>query len=664
MKSELIVDVQPQEIAIALTEDDRLQEVAREKRDQDNFAVGNIYYGRVKKVMPALNAVFVDVGYEKEAFLHYLDLGSQYRTLHSYVTKAVSDRRRVPSMTKIQRQAEVGKEGQIADVLKVGDPILVQVSKEPINTKGPRLTAEISIAGRNIVLIPFADGVMVSQKIKREAERQRLRQLMLSIKPQGFGIIVRTVAEDKRAAELDNELRLLVERWDQTVKSLQQREPVSLVSEEMGRTLGIIRDVLSPDFTSIQINDKDIYEEVRHYLELIAPESAKIVKLYQGTQPIFDHFDITRQMKTGLGRTVGFKHGGYLIIDKTEALFSIDVNSGSKKIYEDQEENAYQFNMLAADELVHQLRLRDIGGIIIVDFIDMDSKDHQQQLYDYVRKLMERDRAKHNVLPLSKFGLMQITRQRVRPAVEVQVEETCPTCMGKGRIQPSILFTDQVEEACAHMAEEHGRGLKLHLHPYVYAYVSKGLLFSLKSRWYFRYGVQVVENQALGMLEMRFYDADGNIVVHKHDEPKKEEKKEETPKAPSNPSTPNTPSNPSTPSTPNTPSTPKKSEETPKAPKAPKKKAKPVKSEPVQPEPAKTEPVQPEQPVAAEEPAPTKKVARKSTKKAAKPAPVEPAEKSPAETKAPAPVKKRARKKKTAQPAQDTPANPENAEKA
>ena len=390
MKSELIVDVQPHEIAIALTEDDRLQEVAREKRDQDNFAVGNIYYGRVKKVMPALNAVFVDVGYEKEAFLHYLDLGSQYRTLQTYVTKAVSDRRHMPSMQKTQRQPEVGKEGQIAEVLKVGDPILVQVSKEPINTKGPRLTAEISIAGRNIVLIPFADGVMVSQKIKREAERQRLKQLMLSIKPHGFGIIVRTVAEDKRAAELDNELRLLLERWEQTIKTLQQREPVSLVSEEMGRTLGIIRDVLSPDFTSIQINNKDIYDDVRHYLELIAPESAKIVKLYQGAQPIFDHFDITRQMKTGLGRTVGFKHGGYLIIDKTEALFSIDVNSGSKKIYEDQEENAFQFNMLAADELVHQLRLRDIGGIIIVDFIDMDDKGHQQQLYDsyYVRDLL------------------------------------------------------------------------------------------------------------------------------------------------------------------------------------------------------------------------------------------------------------------------------------
>jgi len=504
MKSELIVDVQPQEIAIALTEDDRLQEVAREKRNEDNFSVGNIYYGRVKKVMPALNAVFVDVGHEKEAFLHYLDLGSQFRTLQTYVTKAVSDRRKMPSMNKTPRQPEVGKEGQIADVLKVGDPILVQVSKEPINTKGPRLTAEISMAGRNIVLIPFADGVMVSQKIKREAERQRLKQLMISIKPQGFGIIVRTVAEDKRVAELDNELRLLIERWEMTVKTLQQREPVSLVSEEMGRTLGIIRDVLSPDFTSIQINDQEIYEEVRHYLQLIAPESTKIVKLYKDTQPIFDHFDITRQMKTGLGRTVGFKHGGYLIIDKTEALFSIDVNSGSKKIYEDQEENAFQFNMLAAEELVHQLRLRDIGGIIIVDFIDMDDKNHQQQLYDYVRKLMEHDRAKHNVLPLSKFGLMQITRQRVRPAVEMQVEETCPTCGGKGKIQASILFTDQLAEQIAHEYEQHGRGLKLHLHPFIYAYVTKGWWRSLAFRWRCQYGVQVIENQSLGMLETRF----------------------------------------------------------------------------------------------------------------------------------------------------------------
>lgn len=519
MKSELIVDVQPQEIAIALTEDDRLQEVSREQRNGDNFAVGNIYYGRVKKVMPALNAVFVDVGYEKEAFLHYLDLGAQFRTLQTYVDKARTDTRRVPQLQRTPRQPEVGKSGNISDVLKVGDNVLVQVSKEPINTKGPRLTAEISIAGRNMVLIPLADGVMVSQKIKRESERSRLKQLITSIKPQGFGVIVRTVAEDKRVAELDSELRLLVQRWEDTVKSLQQKEPVSLVSEELGRTIGVIRDVFSPDFEAIQVNDKAIYDEVRQYVELIAPDSGKIVKLYEGTQPIFDKFDITRQMKTGLGRVVGFKHGGYLIIDRTEALFSIDVNSGSKKLYEDQEENAFQFNMLAADELVHQLRLRDIGGIIIVDFIDMDSKEHQQQLYEYVRKLMSHDRAKHNVLPLSKFGLMQITRQRVRPAVEVDVMEVCPTCQGKGKIQPSILFTDQVEEEIKHFVSFYGKGLRLHLHPYVYSYASRGWWSSLKNQWRRKYGVRLVENQSLGMLEMRFCDEKGNILKHHDDVP-------------------------------------------------------------------------------------------------------------------------------------------------
>jgi len=514
MKSELIVDVQPQEIAIALTEDDRLQEVNREKRDEDNYAVGNIYYGRVKKVMPALNAVFVDVGYEKEAFLHYLDLGSEFLTLRDYTIKAVSDRRKVPALSAVKRQPEVGKEGQIADHLKVGDMLLVQVIKEPINTKGPRLTAELSIAGRNMVLIPFADKVMVSSKIKKESERSRLKQLVQSIKPQGFGVIVRTLAEDKRVMELDNELKLLVKRWEEMIRLLQQPKTkesngkkdadVRLVGEELDRTIGILRDMFTPSFSGIHVNDAEMYQQVRQYVELIAPEAVKVVKLYKKDEPIFDHFDVTRQMKTGLGRTVGFKNGGYLVIDKTEALFSIDVNSGSKKLYEDQEENAFQYNMLAADEIVHQLRLRDIGGIIIVDFIDMDDKKHQDQLFDHMQKLMANDRAKHNVLPLSKFGLMQITRQRVRPAVEMDVMEVCPTCMGKGKIQPSILFTDQVEEQIVQEVEKRGKNLSLYVHPYVYAYASRGWIHSIKAKWRRLYGVHLREDQSLGMLQTRF----------------------------------------------------------------------------------------------------------------------------------------------------------------
>ena len=508
MKSELIVDVTPQEVAIALTEDNRLMEVNREQRGKDTFAVGNIYYGRVKKVMPALNAVFVDVGHEKEAFLHYLDLGSGFLTTQKYVTKVVSDRRRIPEIHKIERQPECTKEGQIGDYLKVGDTLLVQVIKEPINSKGPRLSAEISITGRNYVLIPFIDKVMVSNKISRNSERGRLKQLVQSIKPHGFGVIVRTVAEDKRVAELDNELRILVKRWEECVKTLQHKEPVSLISQELGRTIGIIRDIFSPEFENIHVNDKSVYEEIQQYLELIAPEASKVVKLYTGDQPIFDKFDITRQMKTGLGRTVGFKKGGYLIMDRTEALFSIDVNSGSKKLFEDQEQNAFHFNMLAADEIVHQLRLRDIGGIIVVDFIDMDDKGNQQALYDRMRELMSHDRAKHNVLPLSKFGLMQITRQRVRPAVEMDVTETCPTCMGKGKIQSSIFFTEQIVEQIETMVAQHGRGLRLHLHPFVYAYICKGI-WNQKRQWALRYGVRVIENQSLGMLETKFFTRKG-----------------------------------------------------------------------------------------------------------------------------------------------------------
>ena len=511
VKSELIVDVQPQEISIALLEDGRLEEITREKREF-NFSVGNIYYGRVKKIMPALNAAFVDVGHEKDAFLHYLDLGSQFRTLKKFTSQVVSNRNVKPQNIKQAMQPEVGKDGQIADVLSVGDMIMVQVSKEPINTKGPRLTAEVSLAGRNIVLIPFADKVMVSSKIKKESERSRLKQLVQSIKPKGFGVIVRTVAEDKRVAELDNEMRLLVKRWEDSLLRLQKKTEVSLVSEEIGRTIGIIRDIFNPSFESIAVNDEEIYTEVKQYVELIAPDKADIVKLYKSDIPVFDHYQVTKQMKTGLGRTVGFKHGGYLIIEKTEALFSIDVNSGSKKLFDDQEQNAFGFNMLAADEIAHQLRLRDIGGIIIIDFIDMDSKDNQQALYDHMREIMSRDRAKHNVLALSKFGLMQITRQRVRPAVDIDIREVCPTCMGKGKVQASILFTDTLVEQIEQYFSAFGKNMRLHLHPFVYAYAVQGWLKSLKHKWWKKYRIKLVPNQSLGMLQYDFYDKQGNML--------------------------------------------------------------------------------------------------------------------------------------------------------
>ncbi len=521
VKSELIVDVRPNEVAIALLENGRLEEITHDKREE-GFVVGNIYMGRVKKVMPSLNAAFVDIGSEKDAFIHYLDLGAGFTRLTSYV-KALAEPdkpKKGVNMNKYAQLPEVPKEGQIEEYLKVGDMILVQVSKEPINTKGPRLTAEISLAGRNMVLIPYADKVMVSTKVSPESERTRLRQLVQSIKPASFGLIVRTVAENKRVAELDNELRILMKRWEEVVNKLQQpqqQEKVSLISAEIGRTIGVIRDAFNPTFENIQVNDEAVYNEVRAYVELIAPDRLDVVHYYNSDQPIFDNFGVTRQLKSGFGKTVSFKNGGYLIMERTEALFSIDVNSGSKKQGEDQEENAFNANMLAADEIAHQLRLRDIGGIIIVDFIDMAKAENQQKLFEHMQQLMELDRAKHNVLKITKFGLMQITRQRVRPAVELDVREVCPTCQGKGKIQPSILFTERLEEELEAYTQSFGRKLKLYVHPFVYAYVDKGWFSSIRKTWKKRFGVKTLPDEQLGLMQYKFVDKQGNELILKQD---------------------------------------------------------------------------------------------------------------------------------------------------
>jgi ribonuclease G len=528
VNSEFVVDVQPSEISIALLENKHLVEFNRESREE-RFAVGNIYLGRVKKLMPGLNAAFVDVGFEKDAFLHYLDLGSNFNTLNLFTTQVLSDRKKAPAMQKVKYQPEIEKSGSIGEVLKTGQEILVQVAKEPISTKGPRLTAEISIAGRFLVLIPFADKVSVSQKIKSEEERIRLKQLIQSIKPKGFGVIVRTVAEEKKVAELDNELKILVKRWEEAVIKLQHSKGVSRILEELGRTVGIIRDLFNTSFNFIHVNDQEMFTEVKDYVELIAPDRKDIVKLYKDDTPIFDHFGITKQIKSGFGKTVSFKSGAYLIIEHTEALHVIDVNSGNRsKSSTGQEGNALDVNLAAADEIARQLRLRDMGGIIVVDFIDMHENDNRQKLYDRMRDGMASDRAKHNILPLSKFGLMQMTRQRVRPETEIVIEEKCPTCLGTGKMQPSILFIDQVEDKIDHLVNDLKiKKFVLHLHPYVEAFISKGFS-SLKLKWKLKYGVgcKVIASQDMGFLQYKFFDLMGNEIDLKQELLKNSEIKE------------------------------------------------------------------------------------------------------------------------------------------
>ena len=436
MTSEIIIDAQEKEISIALLEDKNLVEYQTEPRSA-SFSVGNVYIAKVKKLMPGLNACFVDLGYERDAFLHYLDLGSQFNSYDKYLKQVQSDRKRLFPFSKATKLPDIKKDNSIQNILSVGQEVLVQIVKEPISTKGPRLTGELSFAGRYLVLIPFSNQVSVSSKIKSGEERARLKQLIHSIKPQNCGVIVRTVAEGKRVAELDAELKILNKRWESAITKVQktQKRP-QLIYEETGRTIALLRDLFNSSFENIYVNDNEVFNEVKNYIGLIAPEKESIVKMYSGSVPIFDNFNVTKQIKSSFGKTINYKHGAYLIIEHTEALHVVDVNSGNRTRSESgQEANALDVNLGAADELARQLRLRDMGGIIVIDFIDMHLAEDRQLLYERMCKNMQKDRARHNILPLSKFGLMQITRQRVRPAMDVNVEETCPTCFGKGKIR-------------------------------------------------------------------------------------------------------------------------------------------------------------------------------------------------------------------------------------
>jgi ribonuclease G len=515
VNKDLIIDVGDSDVSLALLEDKQLIELNKEKQNI-KFSVGDIYLGKVKKIMPGLNAAFINVGYERDAFLHYLDLGAQCRTQHKYYTTAIQKLGKVPPLHKIKSEPDIDKDGKITDVLTVGQTVIVQITKEPISTKGPRLASEISIAGRNLVLMPYADKVSISSKIESPEEKSRLKSLVQSIKPRNYGVIVRTVAEGKKVAVLDAELRELVRRWEEAFTTLKKDiKTPKLFIGEMNRTSTILRDMLNVTFNSIHINDPVLADDIRKYIREIAPEKEKIVKEYSNTLPIFDHFGINKQIKALFGKTVSFKHGAYLIIEHTEALHVIDVNSGNRsRTGNDQESNALDVNMEAATEIARQLRLRDMGGIIVVDFIDMQTSDNKQQLYDKMKDVMAGDRTKHNILPLTKFGLMQITRQRVRPEMHIVTDEKCPSCQGTGETKPTILFTDELERGLSFIVDKiKTRKLILNVHPFVASFLKKGLIPVFR-KWNFKYKIslKIQAVTSYHMLEYHFYDHYNNEI--------------------------------------------------------------------------------------------------------------------------------------------------------
>ena len=514
MDKDLIIDVGQSEISIALLENKRLIELNREKTEGRGYSVGDVYLGRVKKILPSLNAAFVDIGDEKDAFVHYLDLGLNFKAFDSFVRgiNPNSDFTQLYRNTRINDILE--KEGKIERFLSPGQPIAVQIVKEPISTKGSRLTAEISIAGRNLVLLPFADKVSISQKISSREEKKRLERLVYSILPPNYGVIIRTAAEGKRAAVLDAELKSLIKKWEDSWPKLAKNKGVQLLFTENSRTTTILRDLLNDSFTNIYVNDEAVYKEVDDYVTMISPEQEKIVKLYKGHEPILDHFEVSRQIKGSFGKIVSIKSGAYLVIEHTEALHVIDVNSGIRAKQKDQENNAVEVNKNAAEEIARQLRLRDMGGIVIIDFIDMDDSNHRLQLYKYMQDLMAGDRAKHTVLPLTKFGLMQITRQRVRPATEINTTEVCPTCNGTGKVGPTILFDEAVERQLAYYTKERGlRDFLLKVSPIFEAYLTRGFN-SIRRKWCRKYSckIKIVGDSDYSILQATWCRPDGEPV--------------------------------------------------------------------------------------------------------------------------------------------------------
>lgn len=510
LERELIVNATKGGMEIALVEDGRLVEYHVAQEDSQ-FNVGDIYLGVVRKINPGLNAAFIDVGHEKDAFLHYTDLGPKFRTLFQYTQRAVKGNLRSHHPHDFQLEPEIVKTGKITQVLNRGQHVMVQVLKEPISSKGPRITAEVALPGRYIVMTPFNGSVGVSRRITSATERKRLLRLLESIAPKNWGVIARTAAEGKGVAELHEDVQNIVAQWESTTKNLLNAKPPQIVFSETRKINTLTRDLLSKNFRKILTNDLVIVQEMREYLQHLSPGSEKLVQYFQSKKPIFDALGITKQIKGSFGETVSLKSGAYLVIQHTEALHVIDINSGPKIARRaDQEENALAVNLETASEVARQLRLRDLGGIIIIDFIDMKSQESKRKLYEAMKEAMKEDRAKHAILPVSKFGLMQITRQRVRPEVNIVTHEKCPSCNGTGKVESTLLLIDDIENKLEYILSLKGHDqVHLHTHPFIEAYLKKGLWKSRQVSWWrkWRKWIRVHQNAGYQFTEYRFTNA-------------------------------------------------------------------------------------------------------------------------------------------------------------
>lgn len=486
MSKRLIIEKKGEEIAIAFLEKEKLVEYHTQK--EAGYQVGDFYLGKVRKLIPGMNAAFVHIGCEKDGFLHYTDLSPYIHTILKYTESALGQPLSKEAFTGLKIEPEILKKGKIQEVFKHKPRVLVQILKEPIGNKGPRLTCEFVLPGRYIVLRPFSNEVSVSKKIRTEAEKKRLKKILNTISQNNFGLIIRTAAEHRSEEELLEDLRYLQKEWWYIQRKLFKAHAPKRVRKEAPKSITLIRDLINQDFSSILVNDEMLYHGIEEFIQKRMPDKRSILQYVAANYSIMDRAGVSKQLRTLFGKNVLLPSGAHLFIEKTEALHVIDVNSGNRKLaVEGQEANALETNLEAAEEIVRQIRLRDLGGILIIDFIDIRLPEHKKQVYDKMLSLMKTDRAKHIILPLSKFNIMQITRQRIRPEVHLDVQEPCFACKGTGKITPLVHLEEEIQRGIAHKCRgRRWQWIHIKVHPLVYSYLKSGWM-PLWLRWSCRY---------------------------------------------------------------------------------------------------------------------------------------------------------------------------------
>lgn len=493
MIKEIIINSSSNQTRVAITEDGNLVDFFVDYPENRRM-VGDIYLGKVARVLPGIRAAFIDIGMKHDAFLHFSDIGERTQQFQDIIGEDDSDLDEEDDDESSNGKPTVDikkSETPVTPKLRKGDDIIVQITKEPVNNKGVRVTSSVSLPGRFCVLLPFDNKIGVSKKIHEYKERRRLRSLARGILPKNCGLIIRTVAKDQTEDALKDDLNNLIRSWQKIETAVKTEKPPALIHQDLSTTASVIRDLLTPDISKVFIDSKKLYKQIKSYVQLVQPEYLDKIEPYKSQSPIFDSFKIEEQIKTLMGRKVPMPSGGYLIIEHTEAMVVIDVNSGRYAKSKEQEQNSLKTDLEAAREIARQLKLRDIGGIIVVDFIDLEEEKNRKKIYDELKKEFRKDRSKVSVLPMSEFGLIQITRQRIRHNIMQAMKDVCPVCMGAGFLTRESHLTYDIESWLKKFRRNSGEfGLIIRCHPFLAEKLRAGKLGSLL-KFQFKYFVRL-----------------------------------------------------------------------------------------------------------------------------------------------------------------------------